>query len=439
MLHNTGIDSDTTPLSATGPQPVWMTLNEARERAFTGELVFEVDPEVLAYLDNGVVYYAERTSDLSLGRRLLDAGLLDTTQLERGTVRVGDVEHLGRLFDRDPSVDRDAVLVMTEAATEELIAEMATHAIATVRTTAYRHHPSGVHRWFVTPLETANPSHSRSALAGLDPTVADDLSGMPGSVTGFEELTIEWDEPFDGVETLDEHEFESSMLEMLADGASPTGTFGNSPRREGNETAAGIAAPHDVGGCDFAIRWTDGSDEMPGEVDAIDDVVSSAPADEPTFADDYTFAMPMLTLDDDVDVAADDVPDDVAEAVRRAIAAIESASTATPSLAQPSVAAPIIVSTVEPLVDDAPTAEASVTSPASFVNAFAPPSLATSAEVLYAQLDDDLNEDIEDDVAETPAVEPVTPTLVEGVDDAAGNERSSALRRLIGGLRRKDR
>jgi hypothetical protein len=79
-----------------GPQPVWMTLNEARERAFTGEIVFEADPEVLAYLDNGIVYYAERGADDPLGQRLLEAGVVDTEQLERGTVRVGDVEHLGR-------------------------------------------------------------------------------------------------------------------------------------------------------------------------------------------------------------------------------------------------------------------------------------------------------------------------------------------------------
>ena len=67
MMHNTGIKSgsseaSTAALSVSGSQPGWMTLDEARERAFTGEIVFEVDPEVLAYLDNGVVYYAERAS-----------------------------------------------------------------------------------------------------------------------------------------------------------------------------------------------------------------------------------------------------------------------------------------------------------------------------------------------------------------------------------------
>ena len=122
MIHNTGTagrrDGGRSPPLNRGPQPGWMTLNDARERAFTGEIVFEVEPEVRAYLDNGVAYYAERATDAPLGQRLVEAGLVDHAQLERGTVRVGDVEHLGRLFDRDTSVDRDAVLVVTESETE---------------------------------------------------------------------------------------------------------------------------------------------------------------------------------------------------------------------------------------------------------------------------------------------------------------------------------
>ncbi len=131
MMHNTEVKAgvaETAALGVEGSQPVWMTLNQARERAFTGEIVFETDPEVHAYLDNGIVYYAERSSDPSLGRRLLDAGVVDVAQLEKGTVRVGDVEHLGRLFDRDPSVDRDAVIVVAETMTEQLVTELANQA-----------------------------------------------------------------------------------------------------------------------------------------------------------------------------------------------------------------------------------------------------------------------------------------------------------------------
>ncbi len=67
MMHNTGntaASEDTAALAVDGPQPVWMTLNEARERAFTGEIVFEADPEVLAYLDNGIVLDVPELLDL---------------------------------------------------------------------------------------------------------------------------------------------------------------------------------------------------------------------------------------------------------------------------------------------------------------------------------------------------------------------------------------
>ena len=196
MFHNTGITAETgAPLVVNGAQPVWLTLNDARERAFTGEIVFETDPEVIAYLDHGIVYYAERVSDASLGSRLLDAGVVDKAQLDRGTVRVGDIEHLGRLFDRDPSVDRDAVVVVAEAATEELIADLANRVTVTARVTAYRHHPSGVHRWFVAPLEPVAVQRPVGAVAQLDSTVIEQLPGLPFPDT--DELTIEWDDEFD--------------------------------------------------------------------------------------------------------------------------------------------------------------------------------------------------------------------------------------------------
>ncbi len=171
MTHYTGITADSTEIAALaidGPQPVWLILNQAREQVFTGEIVFETDPEVHAYLDHGIVYYAERVTDVPLGRRLLDAGVLDMIQLERGTVRVGDIEHLGRLFDRNPSVDRDAVVVLAETSTEELITELANQAITTVRFTAYRHHPSGVHRWFVAPVDLAVAKRPVGTMTQLD-------------------------------------------------------------------------------------------------------------------------------------------------------------------------------------------------------------------------------------------------------------------------------
>ncbi len=395
MKHNTGITAEATEtvaLAVDGSQPVWMTLNEARERAFTGEIVFETDPEVLAYLDHGIVYYAERVTDESLGRRLLDAGVLDVEQLDRGTVRVGDIEHLGRLFDRDPSVDRDAVVVVAESSTQELIADLANRAITTVRVTAYRHHPSGVHRWFVAPLDPAAPQRPVSAIGQLDSTVVDHLPGLPFG--GTDELTIEWDEHIDGTNgTAFDDVFDVSVFDLSQDSHGDiddgddidADVFAMSldlaeftddadavdevlvldslvdieTIEEFDEEVSDVETSETV---EFAVRWPDGSEEPATEANAyvenagsLTDESAITQSDESavtqsdesaiTQSDDgnLEFSMPPLELSDEPEIADAEIPDDVADAVRRAIAAIESASVAAPAgddVAAPEVTTP---------------------------------------------------------------------------------------------------
>ncbi len=493
MKHNTGITAETTEsvaLAVDGSQPVWMTLNEARERAFTGEIVFETDPEVLAYLDHGVVYYAERVTDASLGRRLLEAGVLDVEQLDRGTVRVGDIEHLGRLFDRDPSVDRDAVVVVAESSTHELIADLANRAITTVRVTAYRHHPSGVHRWFVAPPDPTAPQRPVGAVAQLDSTVVDHLPGLP--FVGTDELTIEWDEHIDGTNgTAVDDVFDVSMFDLSedshgdiddlddidadvfemsldlaeftddADAADEVLVLDSLVDIETIEDFDEEVTDVDVSETfEFAVRWPDGSEEPATEANAYVENAGSV-ADEPavTRSDDgdIEFSMPPLELSDEPELADAEVPDDVADAVRRAIAAIESASVAAPAVpdvadvadvAAPEVTSPEVTTQVPEIADveidvvfdDVATAPQA---PAATLGGFAPPTMAMRAEVLYGLADDETV--VTADTAPMPGEALPTGGVasVVFVDDAedssgGGNERSSALRRLIGSLRRKD-
>ena len=77
----------------------------------------------------------------------MDAGALNATQLEHGAMRIGDAEHLGRLFERVPSVDRQKVLVTAELMTEECVGWLAGQRISDIAVTPYRHHPSGAQRW----------------------------------------------------------------------------------------------------------------------------------------------------------------------------------------------------------------------------------------------------------------------------------------------------
>lgn len=505
MVHNTGITAETSaaPLAVKGAQPVWLTLNDARERAFTGEIVFETDPEVFAYLDHGVVYYAERVTDASLGSRLLDAGVIDKAQLDRGTVRVGDVEHLGRLFDRDQSIDRDAVIVVAEAATGGLIADLANRVTATARVTAYRHHPSGVHRWFVAPVDPVAVQRPVSAVAPLDSTVVDQLPGLPFS--DADELTIEWDDEFD-----DEFDGEFDG-EFDSDRAEFDGEFDLSLLDVPDRPVDEVEILHDdeldtdvfdvslddidlIDDSDLAVAFDELFDAEPldessvaeivpehGEVvdlEPVESPVAEIAPDADMFGDvqeaavevaavevaeavelaeaaevagattvgssedfgfsvvwpddpeepadgDPEFVMPPLELGHEPD--QDVVSDDVAEAVRRAIAAIESASVAATPAGEITGQLPQVDDFAIEFTDPAGTSSHDVspftgTAPSPFAT-FAPPVMATRAEVLYGQMNDD-GEPIEEQVV-APA--------------GGDNERSSALRRLIGSLRRKDR
>ncbi len=129
------------------PHRGWVILDAARDHRFTGELIADVAPPVRLYFDRGEIYLAERSTEPPLGVRLIDAGALNAAQLEHGSMVVGEIAHLGRLFERVPSIDKDVVLLMTEMMNDECVAWVAAQDVAAVTSTPYLHHPSGIHRW----------------------------------------------------------------------------------------------------------------------------------------------------------------------------------------------------------------------------------------------------------------------------------------------------
>ena len=432
-------------------RPVWQILDEARARSFTGEVVMMLEPEVRAYFDNGVVYAAERADEAPIGERLVAAGIVERSDLDAGAVRIGDIEHLGRLFERRPDIDRDRALVTTELSTEYLITELAARDNCAIRFTPYRHHPAGIHRWFAAPF-AAIPEFTPSADRGS----TDDLSPLPSTHdSAGSQLYIEWDEPILGlVDEADDTTITPSDGEIADDLREEDAANGL-----GDEIADVEEFLVDEYRIDeYSVVYDDLEDEAPGDLDLqLDEAVPPAsveiisliddedpvcipdvpPADDaPAVAavdeqvddwvtipvddgDDDMLIEPLVETDgDDFRVAvpdpvgdprleAEEAHDDaVADAVRRAISAIEDATVEWDSDAAPAAdAAPITTEVAVQAPDDA------VQAPVAAVTGspFAPPTLDTSAEAMYAQ-------------AEAAAPEA---------------ERSSALRRLIGGLRRK--
>jgi hypothetical protein len=205
-------------LAGTFPRPGWVVLDAARDHRFTGELVFDTAPAAHVYLERGVIYLAERASDPSLGARLVDAGALSAVQLERGAVRIGEIEHLGRLFERVPLLDRHTVLVTAEIMTEECLGWLAVQRVADVTSAPYRHHESGMHQWSrgsarpdlvpgdPLPAPTPDEAPVLAVPAPLDRSIGD-------RTEEFLDGLIEWDEP----SWLDGSELERALVEPRAD------------------------------------------------------------------------------------------------------------------------------------------------------------------------------------------------------------------------------
>ena len=140
---------------------------------------------------------AERSTHPSLGARLVDAGALNAVQLEHGSMRIGDTEHLGRLFERVPSVDRQTTLLMTELMNETCVAWLASQHVRGVVSIPYRHHPTGIHRWD-RPSDAFDLSPG-DPLPAPPPTEAPTEIAPPESVfprfSNDTDPIIHWDEP----------------------------------------------------------------------------------------------------------------------------------------------------------------------------------------------------------------------------------------------------
>ncbi|MEL6893408.1 MAG: hypothetical protein AAFP84_17580, partial [Actinomycetota bacterium] len=271
--------------TADAPEPVSRTFRAASERAFTGEIELSLGTGVVVYFDAGQPYFAERVGDAPVGRRLVSLGVVTDEQLQRGMVRVGDVEHLGRMFDRDDTIDRDAVVAAADLMTDELLSEIA-ESTATVIFTPYRHHRSGVHRWFVGPERAALP-RPIDVVGQLDQSVFEQLPEVGGRSGG--EASVSMPPPFEfGGPSGDEpaearridvdaelRRFDADRTDWSArhDAAdAPTWPDGTAPSTEvvaelqridaaaGDDVAADESAEDESG--EFQIVWPDGSAEI---------------------------------------------------------------------------------------------------------------------------------------------------------------------------------
>lgn len=444
-------------LAGSFPRPGWVVLDAARDHRFTGELVFEVIPEVRAYLDRGEIYLAERSNDSSLGVRLVEAGVLSEVQRDRGAMHVGDGEHLGRLFERVPSVDRDAVIVITEMMNDECVSWLAAQPVRSVEATPYRRHVSGVHRWRAAtdvPSQLDHPWPAPSVTASpvtATPVPAPAASSNPVAdidLFGSTDDLVRWDEP----SWLDDRRLQRPPPPAPPAPAAATGpapdvipsgpdwidrldTDGLPDRADDPLTRPASLPPVHAPARDrFEMIWPSGDvDEAFGSVVRAEPIEhpdrdrtgptvrigglqpAQPPSVEPAVWEFERDAEP--SRNGRVDSAADSFDhsastDDVVLAVRRAVASIETGS----------------LEARRRLATD---------SPGSAGTRIVPPGRSVVTEQARSAFVPRSPSVFDDDARVTPATAEPVAGPVPPADDATEPDRVSALRRLIGGLRRR--
>ena len=165
------------------PRPAWQVIEAARRQYLTGELRLPTNPQTRLFLRDGMVYFAERISDGALPIRLMMEGVITREQMHRGTVIVNGVEHVGRMFDADPTIDRASVELCTELFTDDVMVSVANEVVSTYELALYRRHPSGIDRWYPHSVPVSGRHNESRAEPAPAPKAAAKPKSVPQSQT----------------------------------------------------------------------------------------------------------------------------------------------------------------------------------------------------------------------------------------------------------------
>jgi hypothetical protein len=154
------------------PRPAWQVIEAARRQMLTGELTLATTPATHVYLRDGQVYFAERSTDGGLGVRLLVEGVITRQQMGKGALLVSGVEHLGRMFQRDTTIDRLSVELCVELMTDDVLSAVADDVVTHYTMNMYKRHPSGIDRWLPNRVEVITHIVDAPQLADPEATVS---------------------------------------------------------------------------------------------------------------------------------------------------------------------------------------------------------------------------------------------------------------------------
>ena len=256
------------------PRSAWEIIEDVCNAHVTGELTLTTasPTKTKVYMTRGLVYFAERETDDTLATRLVLSGAINLDQLQIGAIRLNCVEHLGRMFERDATIERDAVELAVELITEMTLTDIADQPVLSHRLAMYRHHPSGIARWFSSHQsidEELTPYHAPDEPAAHDSVEEQAVEQVVEQPV--EEGFVEPDVEGAGTDlnlTSDEDETSTAQpLSAFTDEPFPDEQFHDEPFPETTATTEPepdvVAAPPSQWEAPTAVTMAFGSMEMP--------------------------------------------------------------------------------------------------------------------------------------------------------------------------------
>ena len=256
------------------PRSAWEIIEDVCNAHVTGELTLTTasPTKTKVYMTRGLVYFAERETDDTLATRLVLSGAINLDQLQIGAIRLNCVEHLGRMFERDATIERDAVELAVELITEMTLTDIADQPVLSHRLAMYRHHPSGIARWFSSHQsidEELTPYHGPDEPAAHDSV--EEQAVVQVVEQPVEEGFVEPDVEGAGTDlnlTSDEDESSTAQpLSAFTDEPFPDEQFHDEPFPETTATTEPepdvVAAPPSQWEAPTAVTMAFGSMEMP--------------------------------------------------------------------------------------------------------------------------------------------------------------------------------
>jgi len=131
------------------PRLAWDVIEQICAARFTGQVAIEtVIGRTNVYMTRGLIYFAEHSTEIPIGDRALAAGAIPSELLPDDDSIRHALADLDALFAGQPAWAREAVEAAIQVETERTLMEICDQQVISSDSTMYRHHVSGIDRWF---------------------------------------------------------------------------------------------------------------------------------------------------------------------------------------------------------------------------------------------------------------------------------------------------